>query len=109
MFSQKYTTKNVIIKHSQGTVKDGWVNFSINKDSIYIYISRDNNRIYWIGRKKGLSAKLLITFSDTKNMITINKSNKIIFNKNSDYEKIKKKVIYYKHMKITENKVEFTN
>jgi len=70
---------------------------SISKDGIYVYISRDNNRIYWIGSKKGYSAKLSIKFND----------NKIMFHNSKDYEIIKKKIIYYKHMKEDEYSIVF--
>ncbi len=98
MFTCKFTTKDVEIKHSGGITNKGFVNFSISKNSFSVYISRDNNRIYWIGRTKGISAKLKIKFNDKKSMITINTSNKITFYNEKDYEKIKNKTIYYKHM-----------
>lgn len=106
-YSIKLTTTYVDIKNSKGFVKKGWVNISISKDGIYIYISRDNNRIYWIGSKKGYSAKLSIKFNDNKKMITINNSNKIFFHNSKDYDIIKKKTIFYKHMKEDENSVVF--
>jgi hypothetical protein len=106
-YSIKLTTTYVDIKNSKGFVKKGWISISISKDGIYVYISRDNNRIYWIGSKKGYSAKLSIKFNDKKKMITVNNSNKIIFHKVKDYEKIKKKTIYYKLMKENENSVSF--
>lgn len=106
-FSIKLTTTYVDIKHTNGLVKKGWFHITVDKNGIYIYILRDNNRIYWIGRKKGISAKLSVKFNDKKNMITINNSNKITFHNSKDYEKIKKKTIYYKLMDENDNKVEF--
>ncbi len=106
-YSIKLTTTYVDIKNSKGFVKKGWISISISKDGIYVYISRDNNRIYWSGSKKGSSDKLFIKFNDKKKMITINNSSKIMFHKSKDYETIKKKIIYYKHMKQDENSVMF--
>jgi hypothetical protein len=106
-FSIKLTTTYVDIKYSKGLVKKGWFNISINKDGIFVYISKDKGRMYWIGKKKGYSAKLSIKFNDKKKMITVNNSNKIIFHKVKDYETIKKKTIYYKLMKENENSVSF--
>lgn len=106
-YNIKLTTTYVDIKHSKGLVKKGWFSMSISKDGIYVYISRDNNRIYWIGSNKGYSAKLSIKFNDDKKMITINNSNKIMFHNSKDYEIIKKKIIYYKHMKEDENSILF--
>jgi hypothetical protein len=103
----KLTTTYVDIQHSKGLVKKGWFRISISKDRIFIYISRDNNRIYWSGNKKGNSDKLSIKFDDQKKLITINNSNKIKFYKSKDYETIKQKTIYYKHMKEDENNVVF--
>ncbi len=101
------TTTYVDIKHSGGFVKKGFFSISIDKNGIFVYISRDNNRIYWIGRKEGKSAKLSVKFNDKKKMITVNNSNKIMFHRPKDYEKIKKKTIYYKLMKKDENSVAF--
>ena len=108
-YSIRLTTKSVDLMHSRGQVTNGWIDFSIDKNRIFVYLSRDNNRIYWIGRKTGLSAKLSIKFNDSKKMITINTSNKIIFHHANDYEIIKKKTVYYKHMKSNENSVLFQN
>jgi hypothetical protein len=106
-YKVQLTTKNVDIKYSTGLVKKGSFYISIDKNGIYIYIIRDNYRIYWIGRKEGESAKLSVKFNDNKKMITINNSNKIIFHNAKDYEKIKEKTIYYKLMKKDENIVVF--
>ncbi len=106
-YSINLTTTYVDIQHSKGFVKKGFFSISIDKNGIFVYISRDNNRIYWIGRKKGYSAKLSIKFNDKKKMITVNSSNKIMFHKAKDYETIKKKTIYYKYMKENENTVVF--
>ena len=97
-FSKKYNANtDVVIKTiSTGVdVKKGWITISLNKKSAMIYIARDNNRIYWIGRKTGKSAKLIITFSDRTHSIKINNSSKISFNKKNHYDILKQKAIYY--------------
>lgn len=109
MFDVKYKKNKVDIYYKTNLqVNDvSWFSISIKPDSIYIYISRDKSRSYWIGRKNGLSSKLIIKFNDKKKMITVNTSNKIIFHNIEDYNKIKEKAIYYKHMNENENKIEF--
>jgi hypothetical protein len=106
-YNTKLTTTHVDIKHSKGLVNKGWFSISISKDRIFVYISRDNNRIYWNGSKKGNSDKLSIFFNDKKKLVAINNSSKIMFHKAKDYEMIKGKTIYYKHMKQDENSVIF--
>ncbi len=106
-FNVKLTTTYVDIKHSKGLVKKGWFYISISKNSILVYINRDNIHIYWLCSKKGKSDKLSIKFNDDKKTISINNSSKITFHKAKDYETIKKKTIYYKYMKQHENKVVF--
>lgn len=106
-YNIELTTKYVDIKDYKGIVKKGWIKINITKNNIFVYISKDIYRVYWIGKKKGPSAKLSLKFNDKKQMITINNSNKIIFHRPKDYETIKKKTIYYKHMKADENIVNF--
>lgn len=101
------TSTYVDIKNASGLMKKGIFTISISKKSIFVYISRDQGRMYWIGRKTGISAKLSIKFNDKKQMITINNSYKITFHRPKDYETIKKKAIYYKHMKEDENNISF--
>lgn len=108
MFQLKLTTKNVDIRSSSGLVQNGWINITIDKSGMTVYISRDKNRIYWIGQTTGNSAKLVIKFDDNKQMISINKSNKIHFHNVKDYNKLKQKTILYKHMKADENSVTFS-
>lgn len=79
----------------------------MDKNGLMVYLSRDNNRIYWVGRKSGKSANLVITFNDDKKMITVNKSNRIIFHNLVKYDQIKKKAIYYKLLKANENHIVF--
>jgi uncharacterized protein YqkB len=88
-------------------VKKGFFHISISANGIFVYISKDHGRMYWIGRRVGISDKLSIKFNDDKKMISINSSNKITFHKAKDYETIKKKAIYYKYMKDGENKIAF--
>ena len=109
MFKEKFKTNKVDIyyKNEIQNSKIVWLSISISKDSIYIYISRDNNRAYWIGRKKGISSNLLMKFNDKKNMISINSSFKVIFKHSKDYKLIKDKTIYYKHMTKESNIVKF--
>jgi hypothetical protein len=108
MFSLKLTNKKIDIYSSSGLSDKGWVSFSIGPDSYYVYISRDGYSNYWIGKKnKNLSARLSVKYNDNKKMITINRTNKLIFHSEKDYEKIKNKTIYYKYMNENENKIEF--
>jgi hypothetical protein len=65
-FNIKLTTSFVDIENTTNKVKKGWVSFSINPESVMIYISRDINRIYWIGHRTGKSAKLTIKLNDKK-------------------------------------------
>jgi hypothetical protein len=105
MFGLK--TKNVDIRSSSGLVQNGWISLTIDKGSMIVYISRDKNRIYWVGQTTGHSAKLTIKFNDDKHMISVNNSNKIVFHNIKDYNKVKQKAIFYKHMKEGENNVVF--
>ncbi len=109
MFEIKLNKSKVDIyyKSDLQTSKNVWCNISISKDKIFIYISRDKSRSYWIGGKKGKSCKLLIKFNDAKKMITVNTANKIIIHSIKDYAKIKKKAIYYKYMNENDNRIEF--
>jgi hypothetical protein len=108
MFQLKLTTKNVDIRSSSGLVQNGWISITMDKGSMIVYISRDKNRIYWVGQTNGHSAKMSITFDDNKQMISINKTNKITFHNAKDYNKLKQKTIYYKHMKVGANSVTFS-
>lgn len=106
-FSKKYSTVNdVEIYDSTNTmVKKGWISISISYSSISVYISRDNNRIYWIGNKqKSKSAKLKLKFNNKTNVIRIN-SSKIVFNSISKYNEIKNKIIKFGYMDEDENLV----
>jgi len=107
MFQLKLTTKNADIRSSSGLVQNGWINITIDKSGMTVYISRDKNRIYWVGRTTGQSSKLVINFDDNKNTISVNKTNKIVFHNVKDYNKLKQKTIFYKHMKVDENSVAF--
>ncbi len=106
-FSRDLTTTYVDIQHSGGIVKRGRFHITIDDNSIFVYILRDNNRIYWIGRRTGNSAKLSLKFNDQTHTITVNTSNKITFHRAKDYEQIKQKAIHYNHMKEGENRIVF--
>lgn len=84
-----------------------WVDISISKNGIFVYISRDKSRSYWSGKKQGRSSKLSIKFNDNKQMITVNSSNRIIVHSNKDYTKIKNKAKYYKYITENDNTIEF--
>ena len=84
-----------------------WVNITISKNGIFVYISRDKSRSYWSGSKQGRSNKLSIKFNDKKQMITVNLSNRIIVHSNKDYMKIKNKAKYYKYITENDNTIEF--
>ncbi len=106
-FSLQLTTTYVDIQHSGGFVKKGFFHITIDKNTVYVYILRDNNRIYWIGRRNGNSAKLSLKFNDEKHMITVNTANRITFHRARDYKKIKEKALYYKQMEEDGNTVVF--
>ena len=103
----KNNKADIYYKSDLQTSKNAWCNISISKNSIFVYVSRDKSRSYWIGRKKSKSCKLLIKFNDSKKTITVNTSNKIIIHSIKDYTKIKKKAIYYKYMNENNNRIEF--
>jgi hypothetical protein len=103
----KKSKADIYYKSDLQTSKNAWCNISISKDSIFVYVSRDKSRSYWIGGKKGKSSKLSIKFNDAKKMITVNTSNKIIIRSDLYYTKIKKKAIYYKYMNENDNRIEF--
>lgn len=98
---------DIYYKSDLQTSKNAWCNISISKDKIFVYLSRDKSRSYWIGSKKRKSCKLSIKFNDVKKMITVNTSNKIIIHSSKDYTKIKKKAIYNKYMNENDNRIEF--
>ena len=108
MFQLKLTTKNIDIHSSSGIVRNGWCNITIDKSGILVYINKDKTRIYWLGKTAGQGAKLTIKFNDDKHMISVNSSNKIVFHNIKDYNKLKQKTIFYKHMKEGENSVVFS-
>ena len=103
----KKSKADIYYKSDLQTSKNAWCNISISKDKIFVYVSRDKSRSYWIGCKKGKSAKLSIKFNNSKKMITVNTANKIIIHSSKDYTKIKKKAIYYKYMNENDNRIEF--
>jgi hypothetical protein len=72
-----------------------WVSISLSAGSCYVYISLNTRRVYWIGRRTGLSAALSVKFNDTKNQITVN-SYKIVIHSDNIYRKIKQKARYYR-------------
>lgn len=103
----KKSKADICYKSDLQTSKNAWCNISISKNSIFVYVSRDKSRSYWIGGKKGKSCKLSIKFNDAKKMITVNTTNKIIIRSDLYYTKIKKKAIYYKYMNENDNRIEF--
>jgi len=65
------------------------ISLSFNPDSVFIYIGiGKNRRTYWVGNKKGSSAKLHIKFIDAKKQININ-NYKVKFNRVKDYQQVK--------------------
>ena len=106
-FQIKLTTAYVDIQYSNGIVKKGYVDISVDKDYIHIYFWRGTSWRWWQGSKSRISAKLSIKFNDLKHMITINNTNKVTFRRPKDYNQIKKKVIFYQLMNANDNKVEF--
>ena len=66
------------------TTKNSWVKIS---DGL-IYISRDNNRMYWFLNKLKKSARPKITFNDKKQTIKVG-NNKIVVTRLIDYNKSK--------------------
>ena len=66
------------------TTKNSWVKIS---DGL-IYISRDNNRMYWFLNKLTKSERPKITFNDKKQTIKVG-NNKIIVTRLTDYDKSK--------------------
>ena len=66
------------------TSKLSWVSISDG----YIYISRDNNRIYWVLRKLKKEKLPKISFNDKKKIIRVG-NNKIVVTKQNDYDNAK--------------------
>ena len=64
------------------TTKNSWVKIS---DGL-IYISRDNNRMYWFLNKLKKSERPKITFNDKKQTIKVG-NNKIVVTRVIDYNK----------------------
>ena len=70
----------LFVGSKEQTSKLAWV--SINDG--YIYISRDNNRIYWLIRKMKKDQLPKITFNDKKQTVKVG-NNKIVITKENDY------------------------
>ena len=66
------------------TTKSSWVKIS---DGL-IYISRDNNRMYWFLNKLKKSERPKITFNDKQQTIKVG-NNKIVVTRLTDYNKSK--------------------
>ena len=86
--NKKIELKNKKLKLYVGnklqTTKSSWVSIS---DGL-IYISRDNNRMYWFLNKLKKSERPNITFSDKKQTIKVG-NNKIVLTRLIDYDKSK--------------------
>ena len=86
--NKKVTLKNKKLKLYVGnklqTTKMSWVKIS---DGL-IYISRDNNRMYWFLNKLKKSERPKITFNDKKQTIKVG-NNKIVVTRLNDYNKSK--------------------
>ena len=86
--NKKVTLKNKKLKLYVGnklqTTKMSWVKIS---DGL-IYISRDNNRMYWFLNKLKKTERPNITFSDKKQTIKVG-NNKIVVTRLNDYNKSK--------------------
>ena len=73
------------------TSKFAWVSVSDG----YIYISRDNNRIYWVLNKIKPEDRPKMSFNDKKQTFKIG-NNKIVIKGETDYNTIKSLLIPYK-------------
>lgn len=86
--NKKITLKNnkmqLYVGSKLQTSKLAWVAVSDG----YIYISRDNNRSYWVLRKMKPQERPKITFNDKKRTLRIG-SNKIVINGEKDYDTVK--------------------
>lgn len=106
-YKLKVTSNKADIKDSTGFIEKGWASIKISEKMVYIYISKHIGRIYWIGRRNGISAGLTIKFSDSKKMIKINSSNKIYFHNAKDYERLKDAAIANNYLKPGKNEILF--
>ena len=70
----------LFVGSKEQTSKLAWVTIS---DGL-IYISRDNNRIYWLIRKMKKDQFPKITFNDKKQTVKVG-NNKIVIKKENDY------------------------
>ena len=70
----------LFVGSKEQTSKLAWVSISDG----YIYISRDNNRIYWLIRKMKKDQLPKITFNDKKQTVKVG-NNKIVITKENDY------------------------
>ena len=80
----KNTNLKLFVGNKLQTTKLSWVRISDG----YIYISRDNNRMYWVLRKLKKSQRPKITFNDKKQIIKVG-NNKIIVTREVDYNNSK--------------------
>ena len=74
----------LFVGSKEQTSKLAWVTIS---DGL-IYISRDNNRIYWLIRKMKKDQFPKITFNDKKQTVKVG-NNKIVIKKENDYQSSK--------------------
>ena len=74
----------LFVGSKEQTSKLAWVTIS---DGL-IYISRDNNRIYWLIRKMKKDQLPKITFNDKKQTVKVG-NNKIVIKKKNDYQSSK--------------------
>ena len=74
----------LFVGSKEQTSKLAWVTIS---DGL-IYISRDNNRIYWLIRKMKKDQLPKITFNDKKQTVKVG-NNKIVIKKENDYQSSK--------------------
>lgn len=86
--NKKVELKNKKLKLYVGsklqTTKNSWVKISGG----LIYISRDNNRMYWFLNKLKKSERPKITFNDKQQTIKVG-NNKIVVTRLTDYNKSK--------------------
>ena len=80
----KNTNLKLFVGNKLQTTKLSWVRISDG----YIYISRDNNRMYWVLRKLKKSQRPKITFNDKKQIIKVG-NNKIVVTREVDYNNSK--------------------
>ena len=80
----KNTNLKLFVGNKLQTTKLSWVSISDG----YIYISRDNNRMYWVLSKLKKTQRPKITFNDKKQIIKVG-NNKIIVTREVDYNNSK--------------------